>query len=441
MTYDYKYVPASKQIIGKPGTNPKQQYIGLFQKTVEEQFYNASNWWTVCEEKTIGSREYDEIDVRLTHVINAETGLKLGDDWKTVLFKEINHSIEMGRFYIFDNNTWITTNSEIVKNLTGACTIRRCNNTLRWIDEETGIYFEEPCAIEYLVKEPRNYATQGSPFITPGGFLHIETQLNARTAYIKENKRFLFGNQGHWTCYKILGTGINDFKNTETYNNDSAKILTLDLIADYVNNELDDVVNGIADFYTNSYTITLNMDSISGSVGGSFQLSANVIYNNNTVERDLDWASSDNTSASVSGSGLVSFLANGSAIITAGTLSGVVSASCVVTVEDSPEVNEEIVITPNLNYVLESGSRVYSVYLYENGIQQADIFTITCNGSNVPATSYTFSQNTNNSFVINNLLRDVDSHLVITCATGSPVITNTKDFIVYLRGAWLHGNA
>ena len=67
---------------------------------------------------------------------------------------------------MFDGSTWLTVNAEVTKNLTGTSTIRRCNNSLRWIDESTGSYYEEPC-IEYLVKEPRDYATQGSPFMTP----------------------------------------------------------------------------------------------------------------------------------------------------------------------------------------------------------------------------------------------------------------------------------
>lgn len=440
MAYNYRYVPASQSMYPRAGTNPKNQYVRLFQETLNQQFYNASNWWTICEETCIGSEEYKKIDVRLAHVINAETGLKLGDDWKTVLFKEIDHVIELGRLYIFDDNTWLTVNSEVMKNLSGTCTIRRCNNTLRWIDEKTGIYYEEPCAIEYLVKEPRNYATQGSPFITPGGFLHIETQLNDRTALIKENQRFLFGHPKHWTCHKVVGTGINDYKNMKTYDNESANILSLDLVADYVNNELDDIVNGIADFYTNAYSIDLNMDSISGSIGGSFQLDADITYNHNTVERALDWTTSNALIANVSASGLVTFVANGSAVVTAGTLSNVVSASCLVTVENAPTVNAEIVISPNRNYVLESTSGSYTVYLYENGIQQVDVFTITCNGSNVPSTSYVFTQNNDNTFTVQNILRDTSSYLVITCETGSPV-TNSKDFVVYLRGAWLYDNA
>ena len=251
----YKYTNASMAVSGK---SPKNSYIEVFQRTLDDQFYNSSDWWTIKEEYPIKSKLYKDIDVRINHVINAETGLKLGDDWKTVLFKEIDHNIELGKLYSFDENVWLTVNTEVIKNLTGTCTIRRCNNTLRWIDETTGAFYEEPCCIEYLVKEPRDYSTSGSPFMTPGGFLHIELQFNDITNKIKQNQRFLFGNVQHWTCYKVVGTGINDFRNSHTYDKTTASILVLDLIANFVNDELDDIVNGIADVNTNLYAISIN---------------------------------------------------------------------------------------------------------------------------------------------------------------------------------------
>ena len=428
----YKYIPASLVATAQKGNTPKDQYIELFQKTLNEQFFNSSTWWTIEEETEVGSTEYADVDVRINHVINAETGLKLGDDWKTVLFQSIEHDVELGKYYIFDDNTWLTINTELVKNLSATCTIRRCNNTLRWVDEATGAYYEEPCCIEYLVKEPRDYATQGSPFMTPGGFLHIETQFNERTNLIKHNQRFLFGNTEHWTCYKIIGTGVNDFKNLTTYDNSSAKILSLDLVANFVNDELDDVVNGIADVYTNVYTIALNRSSASGSPLDVVQLSATVTYNTMSVSRNIEWSTSNSKIATVSTNGAVTLVTTGSCAITANIEDNSTSASCLIAVSSSPTVNSEVTISPTTNYILEGSSRSYSVYLYEDDIVQADAFTITCDGNSVPSTSYTFSQTGANGFSISNSLRDVSSYLTVQCVSGS----STKTFDIYLRGAW-----
>lgn len=427
----YKHLTASLSISGK---SPKEGYVELFQETLTQQFYNSSDWWTVQEETFHGSKTYTNIDVRISHLINAETGLKMGDDWKTVLFKEIDHAIEVGKQYVFDENTWLTINTEKIKNLTGTCTIRRCNNTLRWVEESTGIYYEEPCCIEYMVKEPRDYATGGSPFITPGGFLHITLQFNERTNKIKQNQRFMFGNPQHWTCYKVIGTGINDFRNETTHDNGSAKLLILDLVANFVNDELDDIVNGIADTKTNLYQISLNIPSASGKVGDTVQLVANVLYNGNTTDRTLVWETSDSKIATVDANGLVTLKKIGTCIITAGIENNSANATCVIVVNTSPVSVEEVRISPDKNYVLEGSTDTFAVYLFTNNVQEADVFNITCNGNGIPQKHYVFQQIDGNHFSIKNNLRFLTTALTITCVSG----TNTKTIDINLRGGWLN---
>lgn len=436
--YQYKFIPASLRAGAQKGGVPKSDYVSLFQHTMDEQFYNASNWYTIEEETTVGSAKYSNVDVRIAHVINAETGLKLGDDWKTLLFQNVEHPIELGKLYKMNDSTWLTTNTEFIKNLTGTCTIRRCNNTLRWIDEPTGIYYTEPCCIEYLVKEPRNYATQGSPFITPGGFLHIETQLNSRSGKIKENQRFLFGNPQHWTCYKVVGTGINDFRNVATYDNMSAKILTLDLVADFVSPELDDMVNGIADVYTNVYVVTLSQESIEGMPGETIQMQVGLTYNKDTATRNILWSSSDSSVASVTSAGLVTLNSIGNCTITATVEGNPAHDTCNVAVSNTPVNITEIRLTPNTNYVLEGSTRDYTVYLYNNNIQQADTFTITCAGNSVPSANYVFAQTGANAFRISNLRRDDLSYLTVSCTSASALYTKSYD--IRLLGAWQHDN-
>ena len=432
MTYQYKYILPDLNIRAGIPTTPKDSYTELFQETLNNQFYNASNWWTITEETSNGSAVFADVDVRIAHVINSETGLKLGDDWKTLLFKDVDHDTQLGRLYVFDDNTWLTINTEFVKNLTGTSTIRRCNNTMRWVDETTGIFYEEPCSIEYMVKEPRDYLTSGSPFATPGGFLHIEMQFNERTNLIRENQRFLFGNPNHWTCYKVVGTGLNDFKNQETYDNESANILSMDLIANFVNDELDDVVNGIADVNTNLYTITLNKATAAGIPTDTIQLTPTVTYNGKSATRTVLWTTSNALIATVSTSGLVTLVANGACNIT-GTIDGnTANDVCAITVSATPVVNSHVLIAPDTNFVLEGVTNTYSAYLYEDDVVQVDTFTITCNRNSVPAVNFTFTQTDGNHFTILNTLRDSSSYLTITCTVGAVV----KTFNIYLRGGW-----
>lgn len=425
----YKYIQSSLPIVGK---TPKEQYRSLFQETLNQQFYNAQNWYTIQEEYPMASKKYKDTDVRVAHLINAETGLKLGDDWKTLLFKEIDHNIEIGKLYYFDNNAWLTINTESFKNLTGTCAVKRCNNTLRWIDEATGIYYEEPCSLEYLVKEPRDYATAGSPFITPGGFMNARVQFNERTNKIRQNQRFMFGNSDHWIVYKVVGTGINAFNNMKTYDNMSAGIMVLDMIANYVNEELDDVVNGIADVNTNIYTLDVNPTVIEGNINSTFQLSTEVTYNGYTTTRDIEWSTSNPNVAIVSTSGLVTMKSYGTCVITAKIKGNPTSDTCGVTVTPTPITNTDVIISPDTNFILEHMEKTYSVYLYENGVVQPDTFTISCSANGISSENYIFEVIDGNHFKITNNKKDMGTYLTINCVSGS----NSKSFDIRLKGGW-----
>lgn len=437
---DYKYTRASLYAGAQKGSIPKSDYVDLFQHTLDEQFYNASNWWTIQEEIEIGSRTYRPVDVRISHVINAETGLKLGDDWKTLFFKSTEEPPMLGRIYLFNDNVWLTTNIETEKNLTATCTIRRCNNTLRWLGEETGHFYEEPCVIEYLVKEPRDYATQGSPFKTPGGFLHIEGQFNERTNLINENQRFLFGNPNHWTGYRVIGTGINDFRNTKTYEWRETKVLTIDVIADFVNEELDDVINGIANAGVNLYTLDITETTVNGAPGDMIDLHANVTYNGNSTTRTVIWNSSDTNIANVDSTGKVTFLSVGECTITANIEGNPTADTCSVIVSESPARNLEIKIYPPYNYVLEGRGTEFVATLYENGIPTNNTFTITCNSNGITDEYFTFicDETNTRSFVIVNKKLNIDSALTIDIQANEESISKT--ITIYLRGAWLVGD-
>ena len=432
----YKYTKSLIPITAESQYGLKDQYVELFQENLNDQFFNASDVWSVEEETANGSEEYAYFDVRITHVINAETGLKLGDDWKTVLFKDISHQLELGRRYLFDNSIWLTVNTEKIKNLAGSCTIRRCNNMLRWIDEATGAYYKEPCAIEYLVKEPRDYFTSGSPFSTPGGFLKLHCQFNEISNKIRENQRFLFGTPNHWTCYKVIGTGINDFRDDSTTDFGSPKILTLDLIANFVDTQLDDLVNGIANVNVSLYTISVTPTNIQGAPATTIQLFPVVTYNGNTTDRPLVWQSSDITVATVDTNGLVTLISEGNCTISVGIENNPLpSATSNIYCTLSPTPYGNILITPEENYVLEGTTQNYTVYLIENDVEKPDTFVITCNPNGVSPDNYVFSAY-DNAFTITNNLRDDISYLTITCTSG----LYTRDFVVFLRGAWLNSS-
>jgi hypothetical protein len=84
-------------------------------------------------------------------------------------------------------------------------------------------------------------------FVTEQAYIRIYAQQNSKTNTIKTNQRFLFGNTSNWNCLKVLEN--RNFLNQKTLNNNSSQLLTLEVQKSQVNENVDDLVNGIADYY------------------------------------------------------------------------------------------------------------------------------------------------------------------------------------------------
>lgn len=425
----YKYFNAA-QAITYP---PKQAYEVLAQQTLDELFYDSSSWYTIEEETSFASGEYQDVDVRINNVVDANTGERITDDFKKILFRTLQHPVELGKMYKFDDNYWVTINVEKTKTLYADVTVRRCNNVLRWIDEVTGGLFEVPCVLGYLIKENRDYSTAGSALVVPSGMIDCFVQFNSMTNRIKPNQRFLFGNSSNWIAYRLEGGGLGNFNNMSTLNNMSVGLLRYSLAVDYVNLDTDDIVNGIADVETNVYTLELNQSSISGTAGQSVQLRATVTLNDSTVSRDVIWESSNDLIAIVNSSGLVTFVANGSATITCSLANNAsVNDTCSATVSGTPVDNYQVVLSPNSNYILEGAEKTWTVYLYQNGVQQVNAFVFTLDSNTVPTENYTYTVIGNNSFKVENHERFLDDVLEITATSGSHSLV----IPISLKGAW-----
>lgn len=426
----YKYMNANMEMNSR---TTKDVWIEEFQKNLDYQFYNASNVWTIQEEYPYGEFTFIDQDVRIDHVINGETGMNLGDDWKTLLFPKVDHEVTLGNYYFFDDNYWLVVNIETIKNLTATCTVRRCNNTLRWLDT-LGAIRSIPCVLEYVVQKNRNYLTAGSANVTPSGMLECQVQLNDRSNLIKPNQRFLFGNSANWTAYKVQGGGVNNFLNVKTLNNKSNGFIRMSFEIDYVNQDTDDLTNGIANINENVYDITISQSTLSGNVGQTYQLSNVVTLNGDVVVRPVEWSTSDSDIVSVNSSGLVSFISEGSAKIRCSLSDNLaVYGECDVDVISTPITDYQVVVIPSNNIVYQGDTKTFTCRLYLNGVVQADTFTFTVDGSNVvPSTNYTFTSLTANTFSVKNLKMYLTSNLKINCTSG----IHSKQIEISLKGAF-----
>ena len=437
MSYDY--LKASPTY----GQTQKQIYVGLFQETLNQQFTNASDVWTVSEEDSIGSQTYHDVDVRIvTHVISSATGKYLGDDYKQILFSDLGHSVGLGFMYQFSNNYWVTINTERIENLASSTYVKRCNNTLRWIGNN-GEYFSEPCNLDYEILRNVNNESPSNLIVTPSGRFEIIVQFNDRTNTIRPNQRFLFGNADNWTAYKIVGGGINNYQNTETLDDTTVGFIKLTVVVDYVSDN-DDTTNGIAYTEKQDYALSISPSSVAGIYGTTgIKLYPTVTLNGDTVSRDVLWSSSATGIANIGATGvtgLVTLGNTGSAVIT-GVLKGNtgVSDTVAVTVSSSSSNIYQIVFSPNTNYILEGESQVYTVYLYTNGVKDTGAtFTYSVNARTVPTENFGFSYTATpgNGFTVQNIERCMTDYITVSCTTIISAVPHIGTLDVNLRGSW-----
>lgn len=240
----YKYLP-----LGVPGypVTPKEELVNAFQANLNEYFSVATSYQTIQEETAFGSNVYQNVNVRINAAILSPSGEKRGDDYKRILHSDLAHASGLGWKYYFDSNYWLATFTEIVKSLGNANMVRRCNEVLRWIDTD-GTYYEEPCVIDYQIERSRDTSGANNP-VVPSGFFDIYCQLNERTTKIKSNQRFLFGRPDNRICFKVFGMGVQNANNLETADNGSGTLLILTVGGNYINEDTDDLILGVADKY------------------------------------------------------------------------------------------------------------------------------------------------------------------------------------------------
>jgi hypothetical protein len=260
----------------------------------------------------------------------------------------------------------------------------------------------------------------------------FKTQFNERTNKIKPNQRFLFGNKDNWSCYKGTGTGFMNYLNIATYDNTSAGIIEVTLVANYINYETDDLVRGIADVYQNAYTLTLNKSSLSLAPLGTYTLVPIVTFNGNTETRAMEWVSSDTDIATVSGAGVVTAIANGACVITANIKDNATSATCSITVSGTPTFNYVVLLTPNINYVLEGEETTFNVILTKNGVPESNTFSFSTDTRTVPYENYLYTPIDGNNFKVKNLKKYMSDYIAITWTSGAYSLLVK----VNLRGSW-----
>lgn len=416
MASNYKHLSAFIKIT--PDTN-KDAMLEEYQEYVNEQFYNATDVFTI-QEYTNGGLV--PIDVRL-NTIYGETGSKLSDDFRKVIFKDLNHARTLGQKYFFDDSWWITINYDLYGKPTASVVIHKCRNVLKWINQNNGAILTEPCVFkEYISSSPTPLFNKN--IILPNGTMVVVVQNNEQTKTIGYNQRFYFGDY----CYKVTNMSIP--LNNPTNNVAPLIYFTVSLVPS--NEYTDDIELGIANINDYNYQITiLDIDStFSQLVGYKTLLNYQVQFNGKIVSRDILWTSNNENVVKVD-NGEIELLSLGMATIRASLLGNSnVYDDIVINVVSELPTDYNIEINPLPSYVLEGDSTIIEVYGISNGEDTSHTFTMTTD--NVPDNYYATEILSGNSFKISNLKRYLNNPLEITFKDD----TNDEERIIQV---WLKG--
>lgn len=274
---------------------PNNYFRDQQQAAIDQQWDCTSAKYTIKEQADFGSDVYNDIEVWIDYVVGlGSRGTTNGDDFRQLIFRDINYQVKRGLYYQFDGNTWIVYFSDEYSSLSKDAGVRRCNNVMRIIDPENGSIFSIPCVVDYDMTSP---SVQVSSYIlTPNNHATIMVQGNADTLRLfKLNTRYILGGRP----FKLLAyqNALLDESIAPT-----PTLLYLDLYLDEIHAN-DDIANQLADNGEYQYTVEIDSANMELTNGATGFLTASVSLNGEKVNREIVWASSNTSVVTIDSQG------------------------------------------------------------------------------------------------------------------------------------------
>ena len=415
-----------------------QWYRELQQAFINSQWENTTSLLTSVQEQKINlshddyydTFDFDTIEAWVNTVVGqSSTGSKTGRDFLQLIFKDITHPKFEGRYYIVDNEYYISYFDNRVVDVDANLSVRRCNEWMRIVDPLDGKIYSIPCVVDYDMTAAAFKIS--TPIITPNNHATVKVQQNATTDRLfVTNSRFILGNRP----FKI--TGMQNATN-QFINNNVSSLMEIDLFLDEIW-EKDDIPNGIADNGIYNYNIHI-IDDTNNSLevvpNGHGQLYTEITLNNETVNREVVWESSNNNIITIDNNGYYNVIGNVGdfAIITASLFSNQDNYdSITLTIVDVMDNQPVIVFNPIINAIREYDKLTTIVSVFADGslIVPTEI-NITFDNEDI--NSYLFVEQNNNIITFNCLRRKslpVIAHFVVK--TDNPVLELETDIEIKL---------
>lgn len=325
---------------------PNEKYRELQQAYIDQEWDNTTSRYVVKEQIGFGASIYNDIEVWIDYVVGlGSRGTTNGDDFKRLIFQSIDHEIKRGLYYQFDGNYWITYFTDAYNSIVKDCGVRRCNNVMRIIDPENGSIFSIPCVIDYDMTSPSQQVS--SYIITPNNHATVMVQGNADTLRLfKLNTRYIFGGRP----FKLLA-----YQNAliDESISPNPTLLYLDLYLDELHAN-DSIENQLADNGVYQYSIEIDSANMELTTGTTGTLGASIALNGEEVNREIVWASSDTSVATVDAEGNYKVVGtDGQSCQITATLKGNVNvtASIDIAVVSAESLQAKIILEPTFNRV------------------------------------------------------------------------------------------
>ena len=401
-------------------TNPDRMYRDLQQEFINLQWDNTTQLITVKEERAIGSKDYDDLDVWISPTVaDTSTGMKDTRDFNKLIFKDLTHTVKRGLMYIFDNCYWIVHSYNEHDGVVQDCGVRRCNNILKIKDPENGGIFSIPCVVDYDMAASTVKVTKY--ILTPNNHAVVMVQGNEDTLRLfKTNTRYILSGRP----FKLYG-----YQNAVEYDLTSpSTLLYLDLYLDEFRDG-DNIIDGIAENGKYDYSISINANDMTISQGASGKLTATVYLNGNEVNREVIWSSDNDQIITIDENGNYEAIGEvgESSTIKAYIKNNDINYNEIIISIGELEETIKVTTIPSFNIIRQYEEIPFIVAVYYNGEEIVDNLSIEVStDSDILEINNLYSNNIN-YFVIKSLgISSILQNIYIHAICSNPSINKTE---------------
>ena len=141
-------------------SSPKDYFRTNLQERINRDFEDTINVYTIKQKNRL-TGTFSDITVRIERY-GQEYSFFAHDDYKKLIFQDIDYSIYLGDMFEFEGYRWIVIQGKTRHSTTSSCVVQKCNAILKFT--ETTPITENIIEIDCVVQN-RIYDTQNSVYI------------------------------------------------------------------------------------------------------------------------------------------------------------------------------------------------------------------------------------------------------------------------------------